>query len=591
MGNKPSKPDKLNGEGKENDKSSQRKAFVIIKPWTNEERNEGFPKITIDQGEEVVSTTFNIEVREVKDSSTEEKSRQTTQTDTTPSDIVQFKYNSKQLDEVTYIYPTIDSASENGQTKDFIKLSMKVQIVKNLVIYTLHQYNGNEWIKTEIEQKVGQATVEVNMCEIVTTETIFFTMRYISEEITIPPQGYEYANEYCRNQRVIFPKGAVGDNEKLSITTISLEDEYKRKRLKKQMGSLSSITGVSNIVHVPHTKSFGRKITVRLEVDPVINIDGSTTTHLFECDDDGNVRVKLGVKIKQVPTEDVTGNNVYEVQMDTLNRVGIFIAPPTENHSTNSKSLMTTFGLGKDQCRILTFLSGGGPEKHLWVDVVPERKWEKRNKELRERENHFELLDTVSPSVPMGNRSKTKIILPESSLISTDVTVPIDSLVVYYDQSASEIYNHFPIVKNQKARSDMTTVQYHIGDYVVHTAYFKLTPDQMPVPVIQNKEIFTDRSMSVLAREMTVLKTTELMLVLGLRLNKITTFREKYNDNFTSKLALLNFWSQEIERSSPRTKITILCKALRDVEQTIFAEVLETVYQEGRELRTEDFEN
>ncbi|XP_069129242.1 uncharacterized protein [Argopecten irradians] len=212
-------------------KNVKRKAFVIIRPWTNEEQNKWFSNIHIDKSEEYVSRTFNIEVREIKNSTTEVNSRLATETDTTPSDMFKFQYNSEQLNEVVYIHSGIDITSECGKTHDFIKLSMEVRIVKNHVIYTLHQYNGTEWIKTEIEQKAGQATVEVDMYEIVTTETIFFTMRYISEEITIPPQGYEHENEYCRNQRITFQEGAVGDNKQLGITTLSLEDECDQKRL------------------------------------------------------------------------------------------------------------------------------------------------------------------------------------------------------------------------------------------------------------------------------------------------------------------------------------------------------------------------
>lgn len=363
-----------------------------------------------------------------------------------------------------------------------------------------------------------------------------------------------------------------------TFETLSLEDECDQKRLKKQMKSKNVLTDARNT-------------TVRLELDPVINTDGSTTTNLFECDNDGNVRLKLGVNIQQVHREEVTDNSVYGMPVDTLNRVGLFRSTPTENRSMNNTSLMTTFGLGKDQCRILTFLSGEGPERRIWVDVVQERKWKTRNKELSERKNMFELVDTVSPSVSMENRSKTEITLPESNQIAVDSVVPKDSLVVYYDQSASEIYTYFPIVKNQKAKSDIAIVQYHINDYIIHTAYFKLRPDQMPLSVIQNEEFFGKSSMGVLARKITTSKMTELMLQLGIRLYKIENFHMEYSDHFTFKLKLLNYWSHEKEASSPRTKLTVLCNALRYAGLMIFAEVLERVYEEGRGLRPEDFEN
>ncbi|XP_021340117.1 uncharacterized protein LOC110441329 [Mizuhopecten yessoensis] len=240
------------------------------------------------------------------------------------------------MEEVASIHSVVDS-TDDEKTVDYITLALEVEIAKNLVIYTCHQYIGSNWTKTEIEQKVGRSTVEVDVYDF-TTETIFFTFRYMCEDVIVPSGGFEYKNDYCPQQRITFPEGAVERNMKITINTMSIEGECKKKRLKEEMGSDTSISSLSDIVYVHHSQPFKKKVKLRLKLDPLFNDSQSSETFLFHCDDNGCLRILEDVKMRRVLEDDVEGDkHIYEVEVDTFSGKAAVTITPWSNEERNAR--------------------------------------------------------------------------------------------------------------------------------------------------------------------------------------------------------------------------------------------------------------
>ncbi|XP_021361331.1 uncharacterized protein LOC110455490 [Mizuhopecten yessoensis] len=308
-----------------------------------------------------------------------------------------------------------------------------------------------------------------------TTETIFFTLRYMCEEVIVPSGGFEYKNDFCPQQRITFPEGAVEGNMKITINTMSIEGECKRKRLKEEMGSDTSISSLSDIVYVHHSQPFKKKVKLRLKLDPLFSDNQSSETFLFHCDDNGCLRVLEDVKMRKVPEEEVGGDNhIYEVEVDTFSGIGGFHGDRRKDYT---RTLPKIYGLGRDQCRILVFLYKEDNDLHLWSDIVPEKKWKRRERELQKRDGLIFLRNTVSPSVPVKNFGRLRITVLHNGRMLTAPEVPSNSTFMYYDRHAREIYNHFPVVPNKGITNETGIIQYEIDTAprrLLHTAYINV---------------------------------------------------------------------------------------------------------------------
>ncbi|XP_033744296.1 FK506-binding protein 5-like [Pecten maximus] len=306
----------------ENEEVEQRKASVLIMPWSNEERNQRFSELKVRRDEDLVSTIFNVKIQEIEQKKNEESESATErtlndETEETPVRSVRFQYNSRGLEETACIHSEVDS-TDDEKTVDYITLSLEVEIAKNLVIYTFHQYNGREWTKSEIEQKAGRSRVDIDVYEAFTIKTIFFTMRYMCEELIVPTGGFEYKSQLSTHQQITFPKGAVQRNTKIAISALSLEDECKRNRLKENMeAEQTNISSLSDIVYVRHSQPFRKKVKLQLKLDCLFTGDESHETFLFHCDDDGNLNLLNDVEMKMV-AEEAGHMQIYEVEVDSF---------------------------------------------------------------------------------------------------------------------------------------------------------------------------------------------------------------------------------------------------------------------------------
>ncbi|XP_021340118.1 uncharacterized protein LOC110441330 [Mizuhopecten yessoensis] len=208
--------------------------------------------------------------------------------------------------------------------------------------------------------------------------------------------------------------------------------------------------------------------------------------------------------------------------------------------------------------------------------------------------------------------------------------VPSNSTFMYYDRNAREIYNHFPVVPNKGITSEKGIIQYEMDTTpkrLLHTAYINaelyLVGLQQTVPVRQERQptqrpktqlqpdrqisrqpgvrrtsqaddaindFFSEQSLFFLAQEIPTTKVWELMLQLGLRMNQIENIRSANQSDNKYKITLILYWNNE-NKNPPNSKLAILCGALKEVELTPVAEVLESVYNEHRSLKKGDFSN
>ncbi|XP_069131662.1 uncharacterized protein [Argopecten irradians] len=155
MGNSTTKEEekkKKEEKEEEKDEVQQRKAAVSIIPWDNQERNKRFSELKVNKDEVFVSTIFNIKIEELE-LNDDDDDASATEDMVKPDRSVLFDYDCRGLETTACIYTDVDE-TDDTKNKDYIKLSLTVEILKNLVIYTFHQYNGKTWTMTEIEQKV-----------------------------------------------------------------------------------------------------------------------------------------------------------------------------------------------------------------------------------------------------------------------------------------------------------------------------------------------------------------------------------------------------------------------------------------------------
>lgn len=475
MGNSTTKKEekkKKEEKEEEKDEVQQRKAAVSIIPWDNQERNKRFSELKISKDEVFVSTIFNIKIEELE-LNDDDDDVPATKDMVKPDRSVLFDYDCRGLETTACIYTDVDE-TDDTKNKDYIKLSLTVEILKNLVIYTFHQYNGKTWTMTEIDQKVGCNTVDVDVYAPFTTRTIYFTMRYMREDITVTRNGFEYRSDFCTHQRISFPEGAVQGDTKIAISALSIESETKKKRVASMTSDEECIiSGLSDIVYVHHSQPFKKKVKLRLRLDNVSAKDVSHEIYYFHCDGDGSLKIMDGVEVSRVVTEETNDEQIYEVEVDTFSGLGATFA--------NSKKGLTrvlgkTFGLDPDYCRILVFLLKDVDDQiHLWSDIVQEEKLEEREEQLKCDPNKIYLRNTVSPTVSIANFGRVRITVSTHGRVRPAPEVPVNSNFMYYDRNAAEIFNHFPIVKSRGIKSEAGIIQYESDTppkRLLHTAYF-----------------------------------------------------------------------------------------------------------------------